>query len=286
MQMKKKSEVILGANEQPIAIDMYYGDAAQEVPLIIYAHGFCGFKDWGDIGLIAQQFIDKGFAFACFNFSHNGTSLSQPEAFVKLDLFAENNFSKQLFDFGQVLNYFVNAEWTKIYNKDRIGVIGHSMGGGIALLTAIENPIVKALCTWASVSSCNTPFGKWNSEKIQDWRGKGVAYYHNGRTKQDLPLHYQLMNDTCINAERLNIIKRVSNLQKPVLICHSIEDSSVPYENALKLKEAITGASIVSVNSDHTFGRRHPAENSSLPEAMATVVKESISFFEENLSNI
>ena len=66
--MQKKSEVILGANEQPIAIDMYYGEAAQEVPLIIYAHGFCGFKDWGNIGLIAQLFIDKGFAFSCFNF--------------------------------------------------------------------------------------------------------------------------------------------------------------------------------------------------------------------------
>lgn len=287
MEMKKKSEVIVGASEQPIAIGMYYGEAVQDAALVIYAHGFCGFKDWGNVGLIAQQFVDKGFAFACFNFSHNGTSLSQPEDFVQLNLFAENNFSKQLFDFEQVLNYVVSKEshWIGIYNSDRIGIIGHSMGGGIALLTGLENSIVKAVCTWASVTNCNTPFGKWNNEKIQEWKEEGVAYYHNGRTKQNLPLHYQLVDDTIVNAERLNILERVTGLKKPVLICHGTEDSSVPYHNAIALKESITGARLIRVNSDHTFGRKHPAVSNNLPMAMETVVTETIAFFEENLNN-
>ncbi len=285
--MKKKSEVILGANGQPIAIDMYYGEAVQDAALVIYAHGFCGFKEWGNVGLIAQQFVEKGFVFACFNFSHNGTSLTQPEEFVQLDLFAENNFSKQLFDFEQVLNYFVSVEsdWIGIYNSGRIGIIGHSMGGGIALLTAVEHPSVKAVCTWASVTSCNTPFGKWDNEKIQEWKDEGVAYYHNGRTKQDLPLNYQLVDDTIVNAERLNILERVTGLKKPVLICHGTEDSSVSYHNAIVLKEAITGARLVSVNSDHTFGRKHPAVSNDSPIAMETVVTETIAFFEESLNN-
>lgn len=282
--MIKKSIIVSGAEGEPIAIDIYANKDLSAAPLIIYAHGFCGFKDWGNVSLIAQAFVDAGLAFACFNFSHNGTSLDAPEDFVRLDLFAQNNFSKQLFDFKSVLDFFDGEnEWQAYYNKSRIGIIGHSMGGGMALITAIENDSVNALCTWASVIHCNTPYGSWDSEKMTEWKNSGTTYYQNGRTKQDLPLHYQLVEDATTNKARFNIKERVKDLEIPVLICHGSDDASVPYSAAEFLNENINHSKLITVESDHVFGRKHPATESVLPLPMQTVVNASVDFFKENL---
>ena len=82
-----KNILIKGANEKPIALDIFY---AGEGPkrLVIYAHGFNGFKDWGSFDLIATQFAAAGFLFVKFNFSHNGTTPEDPENFVDLEAFA------------------------------------------------------------------------------------------------------------------------------------------------------------------------------------------------------
>ena len=282
--MIKKSVTISGAEGEPIAIDIFINNGVSEAPLIIYAHGFCGFKDWGNVLPIAQAFVDAGLAFACFNFSHNGTSLDAPEDFVRLDLFAQNNFTKQLIDFKAVLDYFnLENDWRKFYDNNRMGIIGHSMGGGMALITAVEDSSVKALCTWASVIYCNTPFGNWDAEKMNEWKKTGIAYYQNGRTKQDLPLHYQLMEDTIDNKTRFDIKERIKELKKPILICHGSDDASVPHSSAEFLNENISQSKLVTVKSDHVFGRKHPANESELPLPMQIVLSESINFFKENL---
>jgi pimeloyl-ACP methyl ester carboxylesterase len=283
-KMIKKSFIISGAGREPIAIDIYVKNEFTSAPIIIYAHGFCGFKDWGNVSLIAEAFVNAGLVFACFNFSHNGTSLAAPEDFVRLDLFAENNFTKQLFDFKAVLDFFGDEnDWQNLYDRQRIGIIGHSMGGGMALITALENDSVKALSTWASVIQCNTPFGKWDEVKMNEWKNSGTAYYQNGRTKQDLPMNYQLAEDALTNALRLNIKERINELNKPVLICHGSNDESVPYSAAEFLKESIKNSKLITVNSDHVFGRKHPYKEIELPLPMQTVLNETINFFKEIL---
>ena len=41
--------------------------------LIIFVHGFMGFKDWGAWHLVQDFFTNKGYAFCKFNLSHNKT---------------------------------------------------------------------------------------------------------------------------------------------------------------------------------------------------------------------
>ena len=64
----------------------------EEVPLVIFAHGFQGFKDWGPWPLAAEIFASKGFPFLKFNFSHNGTSTSDYSDIHDLEAFGSNNF--------------------------------------------------------------------------------------------------------------------------------------------------------------------------------------------------
>ena len=66
-----KDEVYRGANGKESLIDL-------EIPnmfngeIVIFIHGFMGFKDWGAWHLMAKVFAKAGFFFVKFNFSHNG----------------------------------------------------------------------------------------------------------------------------------------------------------------------------------------------------------------------
>ena len=95
-----------------------------------------------------------------------------------------------------------------------------------------EEKRIKGIATWASILQCKTPWGNWPQEKIKRWKESGVEYYTNSRTKQQMPLYYQLYEDYQNNSERLNIIKAVQRLYIPLLICHGIKDEAVAVENA------------------------------------------------------
>ena len=279
---KLKNILIKGANEKPVALDIFYTGAGPK-KLVIYAHGFNGFKDWGNFDMIAAQFAEAGFLFVKFNFSHNGTTPDDPENFADLEAFAQNNYTKELYDLQQVIDWCLNGEnpFLQSLSIEKLFLLGHSMGGGIALLKAAEEPRVDAITTWASIAYCKTPWGNWPKEKIDEWKSTGVQYIINGRTKQEMPLNYQLYINYEENKERLDILKAVSTLQIPLLICHSTADEAVPFQQAIQIKEAAKKAILFSVDSDHVFGRKHPWIEPTLPEAAQKVVMETITFFKE-----
>ncbi|MBC7422126.1 MAG: alpha/beta hydrolase [Ferruginibacter sp.] len=155
-----KNTLITGAAGKPIAIDIFYSDASTAKPVVIYAHGFNGFKDWGNADIIGQQFAAAGYVFVKFNFSHNGTTPEHLQDFVDLEAFGSNNYTKQLYDVNAVVDWVCaeeNIHCTAI-SKNNISLIGHSMGGGIATLYAAKDARIKKLITWAGISECKTPW--------------------------------------------------------------------------------------------------------------------------------
>ena len=283
-----KNILLPGAANKPIALDIFWGTEVTALPLklspwspkpvIIYAHGFNGFKDWGDFDLIARRFADEGFVLVKFNFSHNGTSPGHPEEFVDLEAFGNNNFTKELEDMQRVIDWVCDPanEHRDVMDTNRISLIGHSMGGGIVILQAARDPRVKKLITWAAISECKTPWGGWSEEKMQEWKRTGVQYSLNSRTKQEMPLYYQLYEDYMQHAEGLNIEKAIKSLRIPILICHGSLDPAVPVEKARLLKSWQPKAELFIVESDHVFGRKHPWVSEELPAAMEEVLVECV----------
>ena len=72
-------------NNKPIAVDVFYVANNVPKPIVIFAHGFKGFKDWGHFNLIADEFAKHDFVFFKFNFSYNGTTPENPVDFSDLD---------------------------------------------------------------------------------------------------------------------------------------------------------------------------------------------------------
>ena len=278
--MKIKNIIIEGSAGKPITVDIFFKDDTSKKPVVLYAHGFNGFKDWGNFDLIAEEFAAAGFVLVKFNFSHNGTTPEQPEDFADLEAFGNNNYTKQLADIKIVTGWIcaVNNPYSKAMDINNIFLIGHSMGGGISVLFASEDKRIKKLVTWAGISECKTPWGNWPLEKMKEWLQEGVQYYTNSRTNQQMPLYYQLLLDYKNNEERLNIEKAIKKLTIPVLICHGILDIAVPVEKAYQLKEWQPAAELFTVESNHVFDRVHPWIKQYLPEAMDTVLQKTISF--------
>lgn len=275
-----KNILLRGAEHKPMPLDIFYS-ARPPGPVVIYAHGFNGFKDWGNFDLIAEQFAAAGFTFVKFNFSHNGTTPEAPEEFVDPEAFGNNNYTRELFDLQAVIDWVRNPAnpHAAAIDPTRIYLVGHSMGGGIVLLKGAEEPAISAIATWASIGECKTPWGSWTQEQLAEWKHDGVQYITNSRTKQELPLYYQLYEDYQLHKDRLDIKGAVKRLRVPLLLCHGTHDEAVSIINAYELHAAAQGADLFELDTDHVFGRHHPWLEAYLPEAMQQVVDRTIAFF-------
>lgn len=275
-----KNILLTGAENKPLALDIFYKDKEPQ-PVVIYAHGFNGFKDWGNFDLIAQQFAKAGFTFIKFNFTHNGTTPDNPEEFVDPEAFGQNNYTRELYDLQVVIDWVEKSAKQEDSPLDpaRIYLVGHSMGGGIVLIKGAEDPRVKGVATWASISECKTPWGSWDAARLEEWKRTGVQYVTNSRTHQELPLYYQLYEDYEAHKERLDIKAAVKRLTVPLLVCHGTHDEAVSIINAYELHTAAREAELFEVDSDHVFGRKHPWTEATLPAAMQQVVERTIEFF-------
>ena len=100
----KHNYIIEGEHQKPILIDTTQVPNKENLPVIIFCHGYKGFKDCGAWNLMANTFADAGFFFLKFNFSHNGGTIDQPIDFPDLDAFGNNNYTKELDDLESVIN--------------------------------------------------------------------------------------------------------------------------------------------------------------------------------------
>src|ERR1700744_2799237 len=139
--IKKQYFNIPGAKGRSMLADLTYRTSDKNAPLIVFAHGFKGFKDWGAYNLMANYFAEQGFRFLKFNFSHNGTTADHPTEFADLIAFADNTFSIELQDLKAVIDFACGG--SAIPAASGVYLIGHSMGGGISIIKAAEDPRIK-----------------------------------------------------------------------------------------------------------------------------------------------
>ena len=147
-----KNVVVEGSHKKPIIIDVFYKEEQHPKKIVIFCHGYKGFKDWGAWNLMATTFANKGFFFVKFNFSHNGGTAEQPIDFPDLEAFGHNNYSKELDDLETVIDWITNnSDFKNEIKVDDVSLVGHSRGGGVALLKTNEDLRVKKVITLAGV---------------------------------------------------------------------------------------------------------------------------------------
>jgi pimeloyl-ACP methyl ester carboxylesterase len=274
----EKNILLKRIDKKPILIDTFCSKDKINQPIVIFCHGYKGFKDWGAWDLMAKRIAEAGFSFIKFNFSHNGGTVDNPIDFPDLEAFGHNNYTKELDDLKAVMDwaqdYFKNKA---SINSNHIHLIGHSRGGGITILKASEDDRVKKLVTLASVSDFGSRFGTEN--EIQQWKENGVKYVQNGRTKQQMPHYYQFYEDFQANINRLHIASAAKQLEIPILIIHGDKDTSVSINEAYNIHKWCTTSQLEIIEgSDHVFNTQHPWNRDKLSPELEASCKSIINF--------
>jgi pimeloyl-ACP methyl ester carboxylesterase len=273
-----KNIQISGKHHKPILTDVIYKKNNQKKPLVIFCHGYKGYKDWGVFDHMKSNFVEEDLFFVKFNFSHNGGTPEQPIDFPDLEAFGQNNYIKELDDLETVLDEILsNKSFEGEFNSEDITLIGHSRGGGLVSLKAAENKKITRLITWASVADFGARFP--TGEILATWKKNGVAYIENARTQQQMPHYIQFYENFKANEERLTIRKAVSALNIPHLIIHGTMDTSVELKEAKYLHEWNANSELFLIDAaDHTFGAKQPWLEKELPEDFQKVLSKTIDF--------
>ena len=276
MQISTNNQ-IKGRHNKPILIDYFYKQNNLLKPIVVFCHGYKGYKDWGSWNLMAKHFAKQNFFFIKFNFSHNGGTVEQPIDFPDLDAFSNNNYSIELNDLQSVIDSVLNNKnFNTEIDKSNIILIGHSRGGGIVTLKASENKQITTVISWAGISDIEARFPK--NEALSKWKKDGVGYVMNSRTKQQMPNKFQVYENFIANKGRLHIQSATKNLKIKHLIIQGSNDEVVLPIEAKNLHKWNPNSKLIINNMNHGLGNTQPWTKKSMPKDMLDIVEKTIEF--------
>ena len=283
MSLTKKSFSIPSKhNQRQITGDITFELSGQSKPIVLYIHGFKGFKDWGHFNLMAEHFGNAGFVFVKINLSHNGTTPENLSDTMDLEAFGRNNFSIEQDDINSVLDYFESEDFPVSHseiNLEKVYLVGHSRGGGAAIIKTAEDSRIKKLVTWASVSDLTFFISE---EILPQWKEDGVFYIMNARTNQKMPLYYQIVEDFQSNKARFTVLEQAANIKVPHLVIHGDQDETIDLQSAHDIHKCSPNSELFVVKDGlHSFGGTHPYDHQELPVHAKIVILKTINFFED-----
>lgn len=279
MKVESKPLTLYNVSGDRITADVHFVENFLPAPVVIYSHGFLGFKDWGFIPYVAEKFAENGFVFVRFNFSHNGIG-ENLNKITELDKLAKNTISKQLEDLTAVIEYVFSDDF-KMLRDGRLFLIGHSGGGGISIIKAFEDKRVSALALWASIST----FGRYSKHQIGELMKNGYIFVRVPDSAIQVKIEKIVYDDFVENSERYDIIKAISKLEIPILIIHGTADAIVPLVEAEQLRNSNPEHTklVLIPKANHLFNIKHPMDRPS--EQINRVIYETISFFKKLIEN-
>jgi len=162
---------------------------------IITCHGLYSSKDSEKYVSIGHKFCGEGLAVLRFDFRGCGESGG---------LFEETSLAGRIEDLKSALDFVEEQGY------ESIGVMGSSLGGTVAVLTAVKDKRVKALVAWATPCYLDELFREGLLEGFE-------------KLKQDV--------------SKYDVIKAVKEVHCPILIVHGSLDQQVPLSHAKVLYE-------------------------------------------------
>ena len=216
---------------QTLAGRIDYPVTGEPIGYALYAHCFTCSKNLRAIGRITETLAAHGIATLRFDFTGLGDSEGA---------FADTNFTSSIEDFMAATHFLRDN-----YDAPEI-VIGHSLGGAVALATAPDLPKVKAVVTIGAPATPEHILEHLRHD-IETIRAEGEAEVE--LAGRPIKIKNQLLHDI----EGVDLRIRIRSIGKPLLILHSPIDNTVGIDNAADIfNVAKHPKSFVSLDSaDH-----------------------------------
>ena len=273
---------IAGALGEPIFGNTHTPDG-EPLGVVVIAHGFKGYKDYGMFPRIAESFADAGFIAHRFNFSHSGMT-NNIEAFERPDLFEQDTWNKQVFDLCTVMECVSGGDLSGA--ELPMVLFGHSRGGVTVLLTAgryandEDCPQAVGVITAAAPRTCNTLTPDQEELLMQ----AGSLPSPSSRTGQELRVGKTLLLEQREDPQGHDVLAQVARITCPLLVIHGEEDPTVAAASAMEIVQAATvdARAVLVADADHVFNTPNPMSSDMAPsEQLQTLLDESLAFARE-----
>jgi len=264
-----------GADGRQSLYDCVIPQGAKAV--VLFIHGYKGYKDWGCWNLVQEYFVKNDFGFVKFNVSHNGGTVKQKIDFPDLDAFGRNTYSKELFDIQIITHETERLIKQELELNIPIYLLGHSRGGGEAVLAAARDPRIQKVIALAGISDIGSRFP--SGDELENWREEGVRFIENTRTNQQMPHYFEFYEDFRANEKALNIEEAARKLTIPFLAIHGDMDTSVSIREGNELAEWTQTELKIIKCADHAFGSSQPWTEKEMPEDLVLAVEAAVEFF-------
>ncbi len=275
----------------PVVADWYppvTPDGGPVPRVVVMCHGFKGHRRWGFIPTVALRLQAEGFGALVIDFSHNGrvpsdgaVRLSQDDTFVALDLFRENTIAREVGDLSAVIDWIRgNGPATMgVARNVAIGLWGHSRGGMVAIVKALEDPRVSALVTWSALAE---PV-QYSARQKKKWRETGELTFTDYPTGTSLALGVGLLDDIEANHEKYTVGDRAEDLAIPHLAIHGEHDPTVPVAHSYRFYDTPSiraDKKLLRLLTGHTYGYD---DGRIASEALENAMKATVEWYEEYL---
>ena len=243
-------------------------------PAVLVVHGFKGFMDWGFFPELSRRLAEAGLVAVSLNLSGSGIG-EDPERFTEEEAFAKNTYSKEVEDLDLLRGH---VEALPGVDAARLGVLGHSRGGGVTLLHAAARGDYRAVVTWAAIDDVD----RVDEAGKAAWRERGFLEVPNARTGQVHRMDLDALRDVEEHREALDILAACARLQAPTLVVHGSADEAVPASAGQRIAAALPSALHLELDgAGHTFGATHPFAGA--PPELEAVLDASTRFLVEHL---
>jgi dipeptidyl aminopeptidase/acylaminoacyl peptidase len=231
-------------------------------PLAIIVPGFLGYIEWGFYPHLSGELLDKGFAVIRLNHSTGGIGNSG-KPYSNLKALRDTTLRRDMDDIKLIIESLENGEIEGAGNIDfqRIGLAGHSKGGGVSILLAGETKKINAIVSISGVSN----FIRAPKEKIDEILGKGYKAKRLPGTLIKIRINSRFWKDIISDPSKYDVLEAMKRLSVRTLLLHGGKDEKVSVAEAEALYNANPGMSELAVfpDLDHTLGCKPKAKKMS-----------------------
>lgn len=179
-------------------------------PIVVFFHGFTGHKiENGRLYVeLARALCEKGIGSLRFDFRGHGESPLPFEEF-RLDYAFE--------DAERVIEY-VRKKLSGDFDVSRLGILGLSMGGAVAINIAAKDQGIKAVALLSPAINF-----KETSVKMAIERQRDPEFFYWG------PFRLKMK---CLESFNIDLTKKAERISAPTLIIHAVDDETVPFKQS------------------------------------------------------